>query len=114
MRGYWIHYARANKNARPKCGYYNAYLGYKSSPSRVDVRCRRCGARVQFNPHKKYETRGKHRQAIFISKSKWSDNQIIAYCLVVNAATPRQRHEGFVTASELIKNKSDSQRRDKQ
>lgn len=116
MRGYWIHHPRKSRWAPSKCGWYNPYVGYKSTPNRVDVRCRRCGARVQFNPQKKYEKRGKHRQAIFIHKPKWTNDEIVEHCLVENNIIQDfdlTNASGFVTASELMKNKSDSKRGDK-
>lgn len=105
MRGYWIHTQRLGRYSGAKCGHYNPYIGYKSTPSRIDVRCRRCGARVQFQPNRDYERRGKHRQAIFIIKTKWTNEDIVEHCLVQNRILASESEEGFRRASELMKEK---------
>lgn len=128
MRGYWIHEDRSYtawngrrvfaKYAKPKCGHFNGYVGYKKKgkqPKRIDVTCGRCGQRVQFNPNTPRDGRGKNRQAWFKRQDDWTPTQIALFCQEQNLLAqlgvfdydtgmmrPGKRQEGFRRASEWL------------
>lgn len=116
MQGIWIHQDRQREGERAlawvtaRCGHANLYMGHKARIKQIDVMCARCGRRVRFNPNKK-DRRGKIRQAIWISRPKDSRKELEAKVHHLNAISDDSEElfsRGFVTALELMKNKSPS------
>lgn len=113
VRGIWIHEDRQRDGERAlrwitaRCNHANLYWGTKDVIKQVDAICARCGRRVRFNPNRTSGNRGKIRQALWISRPKDSRRELESRVHHLNK-TEFDEHEGFVTALELMKNKSPS------
>jgi len=114
VRGIWIHEDRQRDGERalgwikPRCGHANLYWGHKTHVKQIDTRCARCGRRVRFNPNKR-DRRGKIRQAIWITRSKDTREEIerkVRYLNEISSGNDGGRSPGFLTASELMKEKN--------
>jgi hypothetical protein len=116
VRGIWVHQDRQRDRERAlrwikaRCGHANLYWGHKPHVKQIDANCARCGRRVRFNPNKT-DRRGKVRQAIWISRPADSRQELESKVHHLNSFSNGNDgggHEGFVTALELMKNKSPS------
>ena len=116
VRGIWVHQdrqrdrERALKWIKARCGHANLYMGYKPRVKQIDAICARCGRRVRFNPNKT-DRRGKVRQAIWISRPADSRQELESKVHHINSFSTGNDGgggEGFITALELMKNKSPS------
>jgi len=122
-QGIWIHFdkqtrhngSRRKRAARwinGRCGHANLYMGYSDTVKQVDTMCARCGVRVRFNLRRRVcDGRGSPTQVLWISRPADSRKELEARVHHLNKISTRTEgggHEGFVTALELMKNKSPS------
>jgi len=123
-QGIWIHNDRQRKKGdllcerrkraarwiQPQCQHANAYFGYSDSVKQIDTRCSKCGIRVRFNINQRTsDNRGQVSQAIWISRPKDTRAELEAKVHALNnisSGNDGGGGEGFITALELMKNKS--------
>lgn len=118
-QGIWIHEdrqlmadGRREKRAlrwnRGRCRHANMYIGYSDRVKQVDTHCARCGVRVRFNlDRRKGDGRGQVQQVKWIPMPKASRKELEAKVQHLNKID-FNHDEGFSTALELMKKKSES------
>ena len=122
MIGIWIHHDRtagqsgrraAGEYRKARCGYANVYRGRKGIPTQIDTICGSCGKRVRFNPvrltwKKGIGKRGSVRQAQWLYQNhKGGLPALEEIAKGLNEVDESYHDEGFSTASELLKEKTE-------
>ena len=117
MKGIWIHQDRQGNRERalrwatPRCNHANMYIGYKDRVKQIDTRCAACGKRVRFTTRLRdlADRRGNPSQALWISRPRDTRKELeakVAYLNGIDMDPSIETRGGFVTALELMKNKS--------
>ena len=124
MIGIWLHHDRtggrsgrraAGEYRKARCGYANVYRGRKGTPTQIDTICGRCGKRVRFNPvrltwKKGIGKRGSVRQVQWLYQNHRGGLPALEeIAKELNEVDESYHDEGFSTASELLKEKSEPQ-----
>lgn len=53
VRAIWNCRARVGMHNMDRvCAHWNVYVGHKTKPKRIDLRCKKCGCRHQFRPER--------------------------------------------------------------